>query len=96
MKLTKRQREVLTMLRDDPECDLAYSPGGGWWIGHEQTNGRLANSLIRAVLVNCYGLGTSFERYEINESGRRALEGLPPYCDRDGNYHETIWECMID
>lgn len=95
MKLTKRQREVLTLLRDDVDLDLVYSKGGGWWIGNDETNGKLAKFLIQNILVSSdSGFASDFERYVINESGKRALEGLPPYCDCHGKFHEDFYTFM--
>ena len=92
MKLTRAQRRVLQTLADDEDVDLAYDKGGGWWIGDEKTNGKLAMALICRVLVSADGHG-DFQRYAINESGRRALQGLPPYRDSHGNYHESLAGC---
>lgn len=95
MKLTKRQREVLTSLRDD-DADLAYSTGGGWWVGDSQTSGRLAHWLISNCLVKADHVKDSMELYFINESGRRLLDGLPPYCNAEGLYFGTLSELIAN
>lgn len=94
MKLTRGQRRVLEAIRYDPDADLAYSKGGGWWYGDEQTNGKLALSLIRLMLVKDESESEDFQRYTINSSGIRALEGEPPYCDSLGDYHDSIAELL--
>jgi hypothetical protein len=95
MKLTRAQRRVLKSLAENEDIDLAFDKGGGWWIGDEQTNGKLATALIRMVLVRKDGhTSGDMERYTINDSGRRALEGLPPYRASDGRYYDTFYECM--
>lgn len=95
MKLTKRQREVLTILRDGPEGDgvlLTWEKGGGWWIGLERTSGALAKWLIQNMLISEEDGSRpgAYEVYGINGSGERALQGLPPYRSGDGVCHETV------
>jgi len=75
IKLTKRQLEVLRILKEEEESIL-FDKGGGWYAGCEPTNGKLVNSLLRLCLLraddnNRYG---QTEYYEINGSGEEALE----------------------
>lgn len=96
LKLTDRQRWALEFLRDDEEYgDLVYEPRAGWWLGADRTNGKLAFGLIRLCLITKEP-GTSdniCERWGINESGRRALDGKPPYRNGSGVYTDKI--CQI-
>jgi len=95
LKLTKQQRKALEFLRDDEEYgDMVYEPGNGWWLGICKTNGKLAFSLIRLCLVTRgqYSNNDQYERWEINESGIRALRGKPPYRMGDGTYIDNLRE----
>ncbi len=72
-------------LRDDKEYgDLVYEKGSGWWLGAKRTNGKLALNLIRLCLVSKQDY--SDDRYCINQSGLRALEGKKPYRQSNGTY----------
>jgi hypothetical protein len=94
MYLTRRQREVLTKLRDEPDCDLAVS-GLECWVGNEKTSLALAYALLRLMLLSPVDMGGSAAYYEINESGRRALDGLPPYRDASGQYHDSVAALLV-
>ena len=95
MRLTKRQREVLTVMRETGE-ELVYEPGGGWWFGEGRTNGKLGIRLLRLMLIALtQDSHDAFQMFVINEAGRRALEGLPPYCRADGQYVETPGELIL-
>ena len=73
IKLTKREREVLQKMQEGE--DLVYETGGGWWIGDEPTNGKLAIRLIAmAVISQEEYCGEGVERYYINGTGKRLLE----------------------
>lgn len=91
--MTHTQRRVLQLLADG--LDLVYSKGRGWWVGDEQTNGKLAQALIRLMFVRPDSYNQKVERYTINESGRRALAGEKPYCDGRGRYFGTLEEVMV-
>jgi hypothetical protein len=94
MKLTRGQRRVLIAMLD-PDCDLVYCKGGGWYCGDIPTNGKMGLGLIRLCLVSPDSWGSdNYQCYWINESGRRALEGKPPYCNAEGEYFDTLYECM--
>jgi hypothetical protein len=95
MKLTKQQREVLAILRDDPDQDgvlLTWEKGGGWWIGLRTVGGKLARFLIQNMLVSEESDSRAgiYEVYSINGSGLRALDGLPPYQAADGTEHDSV------
>lgn len=92
MKLTKEQRAALEFLRDDEEYgDLVYEPGRGWWLGTRQTNGRLAFGLMRLCLISRESVDSeSYQRWVINESGHRALDGKRPYRMADGTHVDCI------
>ena len=94
MKLTPRQRTVLTELQRG--ADLVYEADGGWWIGRKLTNGKLGRKLVELALVSRDRIpGDAYERYTINERGRRALAGLPPYRLADGRYLDTPEEVEL-
>lgn len=95
MKLTRVQRRVLTIMRDDDQ-ELVYSRGGGWWLDLERTNGKLGLGLLRLMLISPDSWASDdYQCYWINESGRRALEGLPPYFDCCGNYHDSLASLIV-
>lgn len=95
MELTIRQREVLAFLRDDKEYgDLVYESGAGWWLGDQRTNGKLAFGLIRLCLISRDDDSDSFQRWGINESGRRALDGKPAYPKGDGTHTDDLSEIL--
>lgn len=73
--LTKRQREVLQMLADDEDCDIAYERGDAW-CGDVKIAARTVFALIRMCAISLDGDSRvgQFERYHINETGRRLLE----------------------
>ncbi len=96
LKLTSQQQKALKFLRDDKEYgDLVYEQGAGWWLGTNKTNGKLAMNLIRLCLVTKVDASsvTKYERWEINDSGRRILEGKLPYRKNDGTYTDDL--CKI-
>ena len=75
MRLTARQREILTGLRDDPECDLVEE-GREVWFGFSQTNLRMVNFFLRRCLIQLAQdsrIDSVFKRYEITEWGLRVL-----------------------
>lgn len=99
MKLTSGQRKALEFLRDDEEYgDMVYEPGNGWWLGTHKTNGKLAFGLIRLVLVTREQFSNSdkYERWEINETGRKALDGKPPYTKANGTHVDNLHEILLD
>lgn len=88
--LTPRANQVLSQLAsDDPEMQEIVCSGGECWIGLERTSYATVNQLLQAVFVSADDLGGA-EHYAINESGRRFIQGLPPYRDGDGNYHWSL------
>lgn len=94
-KLTRQQRKALEFLRDDKEYgDLVYEPRFGWWLGDKRTNGKLALGLIRLCLITKEQMSNAdkYERWEINQSGTRALEGKAPYCKANGTYTDNVGE----
>lgn len=95
--LTPRQREILTILRDGEDsgdetqpCDLVVCEREAF-AGTETTSPGLVRALERLMLISPVDGGgcDRVQCYEINESGRRALKGLPPYMDGDGNHYWT-------
>lgn len=91
--LTKRRREILQALAGGD--DLAYSPGGGWWVGNDRTNGATAMWLLRHCLVSEADSDSTMERYEINESGQRVLAGEDrPYRLSDGRWVGSMAEAL--
>lgn len=94
MTLTLRARYVLEQLaNDDLETQEIVCSGGTCWIGLERTSYAIVRQLLRDVLINFDDLGGA-EHYEINESGRRFLQGLPPYRDSTGDYHWSFTEML--
>lgn len=94
MNLTKSQIRVLTWLRDNKnEADGAITCDGlECWYGFNKTNWQMVNSLLQLVLVSDVSdTNGGTKRYAINGSGERALDGLPPYRDCDGNYHDDFY-----
>ena len=77
--LTKRQREVLEImdkLVDDEAGELVYERGRGY-IGLEPVAGRTVFALLRLCAIGLED-GSEvgrFERYTINETGRKLLAG---------------------
>lgn len=104
MKLTSGQRKALEFLRDDEEYgDMVYESKNGWWLGTHRTNGKLSLSLIRLCLVtidemssNTTGVGSKskYERWEINETGLRVLDGKPPYTKANGTHVDDLREIL--
>jgi hypothetical protein len=72
--LTRGMFRALTeMERDDEE--LVWEKGGGWWIGDRRTNGKVGIRLLLLCLVSASQDSHTgkFERYDINEEGRRII-----------------------
>lgn len=73
MRLTPRQRHILTRMRDEDE-ELVYEKGHGW-VGYEQVGKGLVFGLLRlmAIRLDQYSHVGGVERYLINETGRELL-----------------------
>jgi len=73
MILTKRQLEVLRIMRDEDE-ELVYERGIGY-VGYSPVAARTVFALLRAMALHAeHGSEPgSFERYTINETGRNLL-----------------------
>ncbi len=91
--ISRRAKELLQLLAgDDPDTSEIVCDGGKCWLGLERVHRSTVTQLLQKVFVRCDDLG-GCEHYSINESGRRFLEGLPPYRDSSGQYHETMnWQ----
>ena len=74
MILTKRQLEVLRIMRDEDE-DLVYERGEGY-VGDERISGRTLFALLRCCAIRAEDGSEpgGFERYTINETGLGYLE----------------------
>lgn len=72
--LTRRQRQILTKMRDEDE-ELVYSKGCGW-VGYERVSKSVVFGLLRlmAIRMDQFSKVGECERYEINETGRQLLE----------------------
>jgi len=70
-KLTKRQREVLTILSSGEE--LVFEKGAGWWLGLDRVGGKLPITLLRHMTIRADDYSSSVQRYTINETGRKSL-----------------------
>lgn len=77
--LTAHQRQVLEVMRDEPDA-LVYEKGAGWWCGCKQLDGRTAWFLIRAMLVTTNDEMTGDDPWylELTESGLRAITEATP------------------
>jgi hypothetical protein len=78
MRLTKRQREILQRMADDPDGEdgeLVYERGIAY-LGLERIAARTVNALIRlyAISVSDFESIGKYERWHINETGRQLLE----------------------
>lgn len=74
MSLSKRAIEILMHLRDDEDPDLVCCKGV-WWCGEEKTSGKIANQLLRLILISKDQYSSEEVRYyHINEWGRRVLD----------------------
>lgn len=73
--LTKRQREILTIMRDQDE-ELVYERGVGY-IFESPVAARTVFALLRlcAISLQSDSEPGGFERYRINGTGRKLLEG---------------------
>ena len=92
LQLSKRAREVLTILRDT-EDELLYS-SGQWWI--DNANIRIGRTIpkffLENVLISATGdkIGKT-QYYHINESGKRLLAGEEKiYRGSSGTYYESL------
>lgn len=67
-------REMVEATESGDE-ELVYSLHGGWWIGLRRTNGKVALGLLSLCLINeAQDSVPDFQRYTINEDGRKILE----------------------
>lgn len=76
--MTKRQREILTIMRDNSDNDdgeLVYESGIGY-LGFERVASRTVFALLRmaAISLDQYCKIGGCERYRINETGQGLLE----------------------
>lgn len=78
--LTKRQREVLTQMRDrrdEEDGELVYERGRGY-IGLEPVASRTVYALLRLCAIHLEppmnDIGRGVERYTINDTGRALLD----------------------
>lgn len=70
--LTKRQRQILTLMRDKNE-ELVYERGSGY-VGLERVGKASVFALIRLMALRHEGGDPGgFERYTINQTGRDLL-----------------------
>lgn len=84
MKLTKRQREILTLMCDnDVEYDDSeiVREGGVAYLGLERISIRIVNQLLLlcAISLDQHSEIGKCERYHINETGRKLLSGTMRY-----------------
>lgn len=84
--MTKREREILTLLNDTD--DYLIQDGRSVAVGTIYTSPRLVLNLLRHCFISQDSMSPSV--YWINDSGRRALRGEPPYACVFGHFHETL------
>ena len=90
-----RLLQELLLLEADDEADPAIvCEGLECWIDDRRTSWRTVRQLLQAVLISDTSWGDACRRYELNESGRRYLQGLPPYCDSQGQFHATMFDLL--
>lgn len=75
--ITKRQLQVLRLMRDNDQ-DFVYERGRSGYVGLERVSKETMLALIRlmAVRLDPYSVIGVFERYTINETGRKICEDL--------------------
>ncbi len=76
--LTKRQIEVLKIMRDEEE-ELVYERGVGY-VGVNRISGATLLGLLRcaAISLDQFSEVGDFERYTINETGRSLIASCTP------------------
>lgn len=91
-QLSKRAVECLKWLAENKDDDDIITDGIEVWFGYNRTNWRVLLQLLECCFVSQGS--PDHDHYHINGSGERFLQGLPPYCDQDGKYHNTVFEVM--
>ncbi len=89
LRVLRQMQELDAPTEIDPEADfgeLVREEGAGWWVGADEISGRIANGLLKKVLVSQSGggLGDRVVRYVINDEGKAAL--------KDPNYEPEIFK----
>ena len=86
MTLTKRQREILTIMRDRQDDDEDFDgeivrEGRVAYLGYQRVSVRTINELVVlcAISLDQHSTVGRCERYHINETGRRLLDGTMEY-----------------
>jgi len=78
-RLTRRQAEILTKMRDAPEgsddSELVCDGGRTVWLGYDRVSKATLFALLRLCAISGDGLAASddIERYHINGTGRAVL-----------------------
>lgn len=78
-RLTRRQAEILTRMRDAPEgsdeSELVCDGGRTVWLGYDRVSKATLFALLRLCAISGDGLAASndIERYHINGTGRAIL-----------------------
>jgi hypothetical protein len=78
VEITKRQREILSIMVDhqeEEEGELVRSTPGGWWLGETPIAARTGFWLLRNLLIteDTYS-DEKMQRYTANEYAERALK----------------------
>ena len=77
MKLTRRQREILTVMVSHPhddEGELVCSIPGGWYLGTDRVGGKTGFSLLRSCLISADSFSDeTMQRYRANSYAAKAL-----------------------
>jgi hypothetical protein len=72
--LTEGMAQVLRIIDESDEKELAQSIPGGWWVGDQEVDGRVCMALLRFCLLHQeHDSSETFIRYTINEDGRGVM-----------------------
>lgn len=93
-RITRAARCALEFLRKFEDHEELVCEGGDCWYGLYRTNRQVVNQLISLCLIS-ESVSGGIENYHINEAGKRLLDGLPPYRDSEGRFHNTIHEVLM-
>lgn len=91
-QLSKKAVQCLEWLNENKDDDDLIVDRLEVWYGEHRTSWSVLNQLLECCFVSQESVAEN--HYYINGSGERFLQGLPPYRDQDGKYHNTVFEVM--